>query len=72
VVDIKGRQSHDIVERPSSVLVNLEHRGAAGAERNTGRRRRDLTLQTPDAFLRREARKLGIELPAPGRYAARA
>src|SRR5512137_1280955 len=69
VVDIQGRKSHDIVEKALEVLLNLEHRGAAGAERNTGDGA-GITLQTPDAFLRREARKLGIELPAPGRYAA--
>ena len=36
VVDIKGRPSHDIVEKALTVLVNLEHRGAVGAEKNTG------------------------------------
>ena len=36
VVDIEGRKSHDIVQQALQVLVNLEHRGAAGAEKNTG------------------------------------
>ena len=31
VVDVKGRRSHQIVEKGLEVLHNLEHRGAAGA-----------------------------------------
>jgi glutamate synthase (ferredoxin) len=69
VVDIQGRASHDIVAKALQVLVNLEHRGAVGAEKNTGDGA-GILLQTPDAMLRREAAKLGIALPAPGRYAA--
>ena len=33
VVDIQGRQSHDIVQKAIEVLLNLEHRGACGSER---------------------------------------
>jgi glutamate synthase (ferredoxin) len=69
VVDIEGRKSHAIVQQALQVLVNLEHRGAAGAEKNTGDGA-GILLQTPDAFLRKEARRLGFELPPPGRYAA--
>src|SRR5512140_2085724 len=69
VVDVKGRASHDIVEKALTVLVNLEHRGAAGAEKNTGDGA-GLLLQTPHAFLARECRTIGIALPAPGAYAA--
>ena len=36
VVDIKGRKSHDIVQKAIQVLLNLEHRGACGSEKNTG------------------------------------
>ena len=36
VVDIAGRPSHAIVRDALTVLVNLEHRGATGAEKNTG------------------------------------
>ena len=32
VVDMQGRQSHDIVEKGLRALCNLDHRGAAGAE----------------------------------------
>ena len=36
VVDIKGRKSHTTIERALTILRNLEHRGASGAEVNTG------------------------------------
>ena len=36
VADMHGRKSHRIVERGIEALCNLEHRGAAGAEVNTG------------------------------------
>lgn len=36
VVDIQGRSSHDIVQKGLEVLKNLAHRGATGAEPNTG------------------------------------
>ena len=36
VVNIKGKKSHQIVQQALTVLDNLEHRGATGAEPNTG------------------------------------
>ena len=32
VVNIKGRKSHDIIRRGLQILVNLDHRGAVGAD----------------------------------------
>ena len=32
VVNIKGRKSHEIIRRGLQILVNLDHRGAVGAE----------------------------------------
>ena len=40
VVDIKGRASNKILRQAIQILKNLDHRGAAGSEANTGRRRR--------------------------------
>ncbi|HET9598297.1 MAG TPA: glutamate synthase large subunit [Anaeromyxobacteraceae bacterium] len=68
VVDIKGRKSHDIIEKALTVLVNLEHRGAAGSEKNSGDGA-GLLCQTPHAFMEKACAPLGIRLPAPGRYA---
>ena len=36
VVDMRGRASHDIVEQALTVVCCLDHRGAAGAEPDTG------------------------------------
>src|SRR5262252_10509714 len=51
VVDIKGRPSRDIVETALGALCNLDHRGAQGAEPNTGDGA-GILIQIPDAFLR--------------------
>ena len=69
VVDLKNRKSHDIIEQALQILVNLEHRGACGCEKNTGDGA-GILIQMPDAFLRKECAKIGIELPAPGQYGA--
>ena len=36
VVQVKNRQSHKIVEQGLSLLCNLNHRGALGADPDTG------------------------------------
>src|SRR5688500_10916513 len=51
VVDLKGRASHDIVAKGITALCNLEHRGASGAETNTGDGA-GILIQVPDRFLR--------------------
>jgi glutamate synthase (ferredoxin) len=48
-------------------LLNLEHRGATGAEPDTGDGA-GLLMQIPHAFFARQAAELGIELPDAGRY----
>ena len=68
VVDIKGRKSHDIVQKAIKVLLNLEHRGACGSEKNTGDGA-GILLQIPHVFLAAECAKLKIALPQPGQYA---
>src|SRR5437588_1907482 len=67
VVDLNGRPSHDIVSKALQVLLNLEHRGACGCEANTGDGA-GILVQTPHRFLARECDRLGIRLPAYGRY----
>jgi glutamate synthase (ferredoxin) len=64
VVDIAGRRSHDIVEKALTVLLNLEHRGAAGSEKNSGDGA-GLLVQLPHAFFA----KHGFS-GKPGEYAA--
>ncbi len=68
VADIYGRQTHDIVEKGIQALVNLDHRGAAGAEKTTGDGA-GILIQVPDAYYRAELSKEGIILPPAGTYA---
>src|SRR5579863_4317094 len=68
VANIKGRKSHEIVRRGLQILVNLDHRGAVGADPLMGDGA-GCMIQLPDALLRHWAGERGIELPAPGRYA---
>ncbi|MBX8686978.1 glutamate synthase subunit alpha [Mycobacterium vulneris] len=65
VADIHGRRSRDIVDKAITALVNLEHRGAQGAEPNTGDGA-GILLQVPDSFLREV---VDFQLPEPGSYA---
>ena len=69
VAHIKGEKSHALIHKGIEVLVRLEHRGACGCDPETGDGA-GVLIQLPDRFLRREAAKLGIELPAPGSYAS--
>src|ERR1700736_435781 len=67
VVDLKGRKSHDLVQKAIRILLNLEHRGACGCEKNTGDGA-GILLQTPHKFLAGACAQIGIKLPAPGEY----
>jgi glutamate synthase (NADPH/NADH) large chain len=65
VVDLYGRRSHDLVMTGLRALTNLEHRGATGAEPDTGDGAGAL-LQVPDALFRSV---VDFELPPAGAYA---
>ena len=68
VATLTGVASHDIVAKAITALRNLEHRGATGAEPDTGDGA-GILMGVPDRFLRDETAKLGITLPAPRSYA---
>jgi len=68
VAHLKGDASHDIVLDALTVLRNLDHRGARGAEADVGDGA-GILVQIPDAFLRHQCEQMGIELPARGDYA---
>ena len=53
VVDMHGRRSHRMVELGLASLCHMEHRGASGAEVNTGDGA-GILIQVPDRFLRAE------------------
>ncbi len=60
-----GRRSRDIVDKAITALVNLEHRGAQGAEPHSGDGA-GILIQVPDDFFRQV---LDFELPEAGSYA---
>jgi glutamate synthase (NADPH/NADH) large chain len=68
IANIKGQKSHQIVADALSILCNLEHRGAVGADPRFGDGA-GILVQIPHAFFARKAKELGFTLPAPGEYA---
>jgi glutamate synthase (NADPH) large chain len=66
VVHMKGVKSHDIVSMGLKSLCNMDHRGARGAEPDTGDGA-GITIQMPDRFFREI---LPFDLPPTGAYAA--
>ena len=67
VASIKGVKSHDIIEKGLQVLINLGHRGACGADPETGDGA-GILLQMPHQFFSKECAKLGVDLPPLGEY----
>ncbi len=65
VAELRRGPNHELVDLALTRAENLEHRGASGAEPETGDGA-GILLQVPDAFL---AAVAGFDLPAPGRYA---
>ena len=64
---LAGKRSHQMIDDALSVLVNLEHRGGVGLEKNTGDGA-GILFQIPHRFFRKEAQKCGHLLPAEGDY----
>ncbi len=67
VVHIHNQQSHQIVRQGLQLLCNLTHRGAIGADPETGDGA-GILLQIPDAFFREECARMSVSLPAFGDY----
>src|SRR6202789_473487 len=68
IANIKGKKSHQIVSDAISILCNLEHRGAVGADPRAGDGA-GILVQIPHAFFQRKAAEIGFQLPDPGEYA---
>ena len=64
VADMKNRKSHAILEKGLQILVNLDHRGAVGADAMLGDGCGVLT-QIPHAFFARGMRQARHELARP-------
>ncbi len=65
VATLTGVASHDIIAKAMTALRNLDHRGASGAEPDSGDGA-GILIQVPDEFLRAVC---DFELPAPGGFA---
>ena len=67
VCDINGNRSNDIVKKGLEVLKRLAHRGAVGADPDTGDGA-GILIQIPHEFLVKECLKSKLSLPDPGSY----
>ncbi len=64
---IDGGKRHKVVSQALKILRRLEHRGATGADPETGDGA-GILVQIPHAYLARDVRKLGFSIPAEGDY----
>ncbi len=67
VANIKGAKSHAIVEQGLTILKNLTHRGAVGADPLAGDGA-GILVQIPDQFFREEMARQDVALPPVGEY----
>jgi glutamate synthase (NADPH/NADH) large chain len=67
VAHIRGQKSRSIVEQGLEVLLRMAHRGACGADPDTGDGA-GILLQLPHRFFKREALKRGWDIPRRRRY----
>ncbi|MDB5020529.1 MAG: Glutamate synthase [Pedobacter sp.] len=67
VAHVKGRKSQQIISDAITILENLDHRGACGAEVNTGDGA-GIMIQVPHEFLYDECLKIGFSLSPSGDY----
>ncbi len=68
VANIKGARSHEIIGLGLQLLINLDHRGAVGADPLVGDGA-GILIQIPDPLFREWAKDTGVTLPPPGQYA---
>ena len=69
VANMHGTKSHEIVEQGLQILINLNHRGAVGADPTMGDGA-GILIQSPHDLFVEVAPESGIDLPAFGEYAA--
>ncbi len=66
IVNIKGEKSHQTISRGLEILLNLDHRGAVGADPLVGDGA-GILIQIPDALLRDWGWPQRYRTPATGR-----
>jgi glutamate synthase domain-containing protein 2/glutamate synthase domain-containing protein 1/glutamate synthase domain-containing protein 3 len=67
VARINGEAGHDIIRLANQVLLNLQHRGAAGSDESTGDGA-GILFGIPHEFFAPAAARCGAALPHAGRY----
>lgn len=67
VINISGRKTQKTVKDALTMLKNMEHRGATGADPETGDGA-GILVQIPHPFFKQELREFGINLPDEGHY----
>ena len=67
VANIRGRKSHAVIEQGLEVLINLGHRGASGADPETGDGA-GIIIQMPHEFVAAAFGRIGISAPERGSY----
>ncbi len=67
VCDIRGRKSNEIIRQGLEVLRRLAHRGATGADPETGDGA-GILIQIPHRFFTKVCAEIGINLPCEGDY----
>lgn len=67
VAQLKGSPSYEVVDKALSMLCCMEHRGAVGAEKNSGDGA-GVLIQIPHELLQHECSLIGISLPEAGVY----
>lgn len=70
VASLKRERSHQIIVDADRVLRSMAHRGASGAEANSGDGAGILTGLPHELLARVALEEFGVMLPAPGHYAA--
>ena len=67
IAHMKGKKSHQIVRDALQILLNLDHRGACGAEVNTGDGA-GILIQMPHKFFKKVCAGSKVKLPDAGQY----
>ncbi len=67
VVNISGKRQHSIIEYGKQILLNLHHRGAAGADETTGDGA-GILFQIPHEFFHAVSGELGFSMPDVSTY----
>lgn len=68
VSNITGKKSNKIIKSGLEILKNMSHRGATGADPETGDGA-GILIQIPHEYFSSELMKIGINLPSEGNYA---